>query len=32
MLTAVGGLSDAEIDQLEADGIIADTLGEISYG
>ena len=32
VLAAVGGLSDAEIDQLEADGIIADTLGEISYG
>ncbi len=32
VLSAVAGLSAAEIDQLEADGIIADTLGEISYG
>jgi crotonobetainyl-CoA:carnitine CoA-transferase CaiB-like acyl-CoA transferase len=32
VLTAVAGLTDAEIDQLEADGIIADSLGEISYG
>lgn len=32
VLGAVGGLTDAEIDQLEADGIIAETLGEISYG
>ena len=32
MLTTVAGLTDAEIDQLAADGIIADTLGEISYG
>jgi crotonobetainyl-CoA:carnitine CoA-transferase CaiB-like acyl-CoA transferase len=32
VLTAVAGLTEAEIDQLEADGIIADTLGQISYG
>ncbi len=32
VLSAVAGLSAAEIDQLESDGIIADTLGEISYG
>ena len=32
VLGTVAGLSAAEIDQLEADGIIADTLGEISYG
>jgi crotonobetainyl-CoA:carnitine CoA-transferase CaiB-like acyl-CoA transferase len=32
VLSAVAGLSAAEIDQLEADGIIAETLGEISYG
>ena len=32
VLTEVAGLTDAEVDQLEADGIIADTLGQISYG
>ncbi len=32
VLSAVAGLSAAESDQLEADGIIAETLGEISYG
>ena len=32
VLSAVAGLTDAEIDQLETDGIIADTLGEIAFG
>jgi crotonobetainyl-CoA:carnitine CoA-transferase CaiB-like acyl-CoA transferase len=32
VLSAVAGLSDAEIAQLEADGVIADTLGSVSYG
>lgn len=32
VLSEIAGLSDAEIDRLEADGIIADTLGEITYG
>jgi len=32
VLSAVAGLADAEIDRLEAEGIIADTLGEIAFG
>ena len=32
VLTTIAGLTDAEVDRLEADGIIAETLGEISYG
>lgn len=32
VLSEVGGLTDAEIDDLAAAGIIADTLGQISYG
>jgi len=32
VLTEIAGLTDAEVDRLEADGIIADTLGQISYG
>jgi crotonobetainyl-CoA:carnitine CoA-transferase CaiB-like acyl-CoA transferase len=32
VLSEVAGLTDAEIDRLEADGIIAESLGEISYG
>jgi crotonobetainyl-CoA:carnitine CoA-transferase CaiB-like acyl-CoA transferase len=32
ILSSIVGLSDDEIDKLEADGVIADTLGEISYG
>lgn len=32
VLSEVAGLGDAEIDQLEADGIIADTLGEVAFG
>ena len=32
VLSSVGGLDDAEIAALEADGVIADTLGDIAYG
>jgi crotonobetainyl-CoA:carnitine CoA-transferase CaiB-like acyl-CoA transferase len=32
VLRDVAGLTDAEIDQLDADGIIAETLGEIAFG
>jgi crotonobetainyl-CoA:carnitine CoA-transferase CaiB-like acyl-CoA transferase len=32
VLADVAGLRDDEIDQLEADGIIAETLGDIAYG
>jgi crotonobetainyl-CoA:carnitine CoA-transferase CaiB-like acyl-CoA transferase len=32
VLAEIGGLSDAEIDRLEADGIIAETLGEVAFG
>ena len=32
VLSRVGGLSESEIDELQAAGIIADTLGEIRFG
>ncbi len=32
ILTTVAGLTADEVAQLEADGIIADTLGAVSYG
>jgi crotonobetainyl-CoA:carnitine CoA-transferase CaiB-like acyl-CoA transferase len=32
ILATVAGLSDDEIDKLEADGVIADTLGDVTYG
>ena len=32
VLTRVGGLSEAEIDELQAAGIIADTLGDVRLG
>jgi crotonobetainyl-CoA:carnitine CoA-transferase CaiB-like acyl-CoA transferase len=32
IITAVAGLTDEEVAALEADGVIADTLGQITYG